>query len=361
MTTRRPTTRATASDGVNFVRTIVEHHNSIFHAVDSVDDLGNDAHVEFIVGEEATGCCVAVQIKAGPSYRTPAGDYVIPADRDHFEYWKSHVLPVIGIVYDPERRLAFWVDITSLLTSDPRRLVEGPFRIQVSQSQRFADATFDDFRQYCLHYRAQYSSDVEMGRALIAFAETHDEQRCMDGIRALFAFHRQRVTAWYYLIACFAGFRGSALLRPMVYVLVHVPGHGDVGWGPGNRIDEGTRAVALQLMKRRFGWAEVVALLESVDDRGFERRTIGQSAHAIIEIVEGRDTLLHQIAFDDSVSDSTRASAFLLWASYRQGLERGRVLREAARYSRRFPETPSRWMFQQLSDTIREHGHFGMY
>lgn len=63
MTTKRKRSQATSRDGVNFVRRLVERQNSTFQEIDLHNDLGNDAYVEFVVEENTTGCCVALQIK----------------------------------------------------------------------------------------------------------------------------------------------------------------------------------------------------------------------------------------------------------------------------------------------------------
>jgi hypothetical protein len=105
----------------------------------------------------------------------------------------------------------------------------------------------------------------------------------------------------------------------------------------------------------------VEALLNSVDERGFERGTIGQSAHAIIDIVADRDAILKEIAFDPRVPGEARISAFFLWAWYRQFESKGDVLRSIQRYLRRFPSTYAASVLHDLARTIREFGHFSMY
>src|SRR4051812_25998901 len=119
MTTKRKRSQATSREGINYVRTLVERHNSTFQEIDTQNDLGNDAYVEFTVEENATGCCVALQIKSGGSYRTATGRYAFSSDKDHFEYWASHTLPVIAVIHDPERERTVWSDITDLLRSAP--------------------------------------------------------------------------------------------------------------------------------------------------------------------------------------------------------------------------------------------------
>jgi hypothetical protein len=88
MTTRKKLSSATARIGVNFARDIVERANCVFQEIDQHNDLGNDAYIEFVCAEEATGSCIAAQVKSGESYVKSDGSFVLKADRAHFEYWK---------------------------------------------------------------------------------------------------------------------------------------------------------------------------------------------------------------------------------------------------------------------------------
>jgi hypothetical protein len=185
---------------VNFVRSLVEKHNCAFQEIDGANDLGNDAYIEFITDENATGCCIAAQIKAGKSYRTAAGDYLLRSDRDHFEYWLAHTLPVVGIVYDPSEDRALWIDITGWLRAHPERVSTGPFQIFLPTTNCFDEAGFETFKQHFLSYRPLYSSEPAFGTALTAFATQEDPGRALEGLRALFSFHRQRFETWFYLI-----------------------------------------------------------------------------------------------------------------------------------------------------------------
>lgn len=129
MTTKRKRSQSTSRDGINFVRRLVERQNSTFQEIDLHNDLGNDAYVEFVVEENATGCCVALQIKSGPSYRSGSDRYAFQSDRDHFEYWASHTLPVLAVIFDPEREMAVWIDITDHLRATPSLITGGPYTI----------------------------------------------------------------------------------------------------------------------------------------------------------------------------------------------------------------------------------------
>ncbi|HEX9943181.1 MAG TPA: DUF4365 domain-containing protein, partial [Thermoanaerobaculia bacterium] len=136
-------------------------------------------YIEFITDENATGCCIAAQIKSGDSFRTASGDYLIPGDREHFEYWSGHTLPVIGIVYDPSKDQAVWVDITGWLRAHPERVARGPYQIRIPATNHFDEESFAAFKQHFLSYRPLYSSEPAFGAALTAFANLHDTDRSL--------------------------------------------------------------------------------------------------------------------------------------------------------------------------------------
>ena len=63
-----PKTNSTAKIGVDFIRSIVNYNNCIFHEINANNDLGIDAMIEIIKDEKPTGKLIATQIKSGKSY-----------------------------------------------------------------------------------------------------------------------------------------------------------------------------------------------------------------------------------------------------------------------------------------------------
>lgn len=313
VTTKRKRSQARSRDGINFVRALVERHNSTFQEIDLHNDLGNDAYVEFVVEENATGCCVALQIKSGPSYRVAPNKYAFQSDRNHFEYWSSHTLPVLGVIFDPDTQAAVWVDITEHLRRCPSVIADGPYSI--SADQNFSDTSFAKFRGHCLRYRDQYSREPNFGRALESISMREDVERCFDGLSALFAYHRQQAATWYYLISCLSNYRGHPILRPLIARLSHIPGHGDIFWTKGNLTDEPVRRSALLFMKERFDRRDALTMLSAVDDAGIDRGTMGQCVHALVDTMADTQEIMESIAVDESQSDRIRHSAILFAVS----------------------------------------------
>lgn len=115
MTLKYPRKRSNdpvAREGVNFVRGAIEGENCIFHEINQQNDFGNDAFVELVEKGNVKGITIAVQIKSGTSF-VRNNICSIPASKKKFTYWSKHSLPVIGIVYDPSIKNAYWVNLSS--------------------------------------------------------------------------------------------------------------------------------------------------------------------------------------------------------------------------------------------------------
>ena len=165
MTTQRKQSAGVSRAGVNFVRQLVEAANCTFQEIEQSNDLGNDAYIEFVSVEQATGCCIAVQIKSGASYVAPDGSFILPADRDHFEYWSSHILPVCGVVFDPRTGDAGWCDVTEYLRNHSEAVEQGPYRIPGTAFSRLSAQSFPDLQRHFVACRRQYSDDAHFGAA----------------------------------------------------------------------------------------------------------------------------------------------------------------------------------------------------
>jgi ribosomal protein S18 acetylase RimI-like enzyme/predicted transcriptional regulator len=100
-------------------------------------DIGVDGAIEFINEKrEPSGDLVLVQAKSGSSYIS-RNSYYLQADRDHFETWARYSIPVVGIVHNPKKTDARWVDISEHLRKHPEQITSGPYRILAPEEQPF--------------------------------------------------------------------------------------------------------------------------------------------------------------------------------------------------------------------------------
>ncbi|HEX5391876.1 MAG TPA: DUF4365 domain-containing protein [Rhodocyclaceae bacterium] len=360
MTTRRKRSQGTSREGINFVSALIDKQNCTFQEIALHNDLGNDAYVEFVVEENATGCCVALQIKSGTSYRSGADRYAFQADRDHFEYWASHTLPVLAVIFDPQKRTAVWADITDHLRSNPSLITEGPYTVYADRE--FSEATFSEFRDHCLKYRDQYSREPNFGRALESFSVREDLERCFDGLGALFAYHRHQPATWYYLISCISNYRGHPVLRPLVARLCHIPGHGDIFWSKQNTIDKEVRRGALLVMRERFDRRDALTLLSVIDDAGVDRGTIGQCVHALVDAMADTAEIMESIAIDVSQDTRIRHSAILFAVSAAQSLSAPNAIEVLNRIRPSANDDHElEAVIEWLAENLSEYGYVSLY
>jgi len=340
--------------GIHHVGKITSACNCVFQTIEQQNDIGNDAYIEFVIDEASTGCCIAAQIKSGSSY-VQGGKFVIPADEKHFEYWRSHILPICGIVYDPESGMARWVDITGHLAQLKTQLVS--FTIHVPEENLFDEDHFEIFRKHFLEYRSRFSDAAHFGNTLADFAQLDDLPRCRNGIRALFSFHRNRIETWYFVIATMSSFRDHPLLTMLAATLCHVPGHMDIFWGPGNIISEPVRKQAELLLKRMLSRDLVLTLVSAIEDEGgIGRGTIGQCVHSIVALTPNRRTSLESIILDGSVPERLRYWVLILLVEYEQYRDVGYCIAITRRVAGSFSEDDQDRL-SGLEEALRKHGY----
>jgi hypothetical protein len=351
VTTKRLQSSGTASVGVHCVAKVTNEANCLFHEVDQKNDIGNDAFIEFIVEQTATGCCIATQIKSGSSY-VRNGRFFFTSDEKHFKYWRNHFLPFCGFVYDPVSDTVRWVDITAHVSSKPTQ-----FTIELPDDNIFDRAHFDSFRDHFLSYRPLFSDAANFGKALKEFSHTEDSARCVNGIRALFSFHRNQIETWYFVVSTINNFRGHPLLRFLVATLAHVPGHMDIFWVPGkNTIPESVCAEAELVLKRMLSRDSILTLLGAIDDGGIERGTIGQCVDAIVHLAPHRRECLESIIFDANVPADLRYWALLLQIIYEQNRDHSYCVAITEKASSYFTDEEYQERVRSILETLKTPG-----
>ncbi|MBW3597629.1 MAG: DUF4365 domain-containing protein [Planctomycetes bacterium] len=355
MSTKRKKTAGTASEGFHYVGGVVASGNCIFQKIDAENDQGHDAFIEFVSNEEATSLFCWVQIKSGSSYRR-SGEYVIPADEDHFRYWGSSPAPVVGIVYDPEIQAGVWINISEFLRDNPHVAENGPYRITIPAVNEFSARTFSTFKEHVLS--SNYSSDGRFGQSLEFFSDVANQQRCVIGMSSLFAYHRNRRATWFYLIHGFPSVEGPALLR-LSHLLSHLPGHPYIFWHDGNIINSEVEKYGKELLARRFGRDEVLRLIGLVDENGYAAGSIGYTISTLVFLVRDARDILEGIAFDSSVSEDHRGQAMFLLVHYAQFRSVEFCISALTRFLAEYPESDDSELFGSMRETLRKEGFLG--
>lgn len=149
MSKTRHSARVTSRAGVRECAGYFEDRDCFFQEIGQQNDFGKDAYVDLPQDDETEGHCVALQIKAGISYRRRAGEYFIPIGQ-HARIWRESTVPVFGVVFDPELVRLGWVDLTGYLRENPH--VESG-SITVPSANVLTEASFTKFCRAVGSYR----------------------------------------------------------------------------------------------------------------------------------------------------------------------------------------------------------------
>ncbi|MHC4661122.1 MAG: DUF4365 domain-containing protein [Planctomycetota bacterium] len=304
----------TAKQGMNYVQAIVESAGSLFQRVDQENDLGIDAFIELTHDGQPQCKMVAVQVKSGQSYYNTQGEECLIPLGSHKEYWSNYPLPVIGIVYVPSRKEAYWTDIKSQL-----KLSESEKSIRFEASQANALNT-NSFSTIFVPKLLGKMPDVSIEHALDLISSRKKDESYL-GLIVLFNRYRDDTRAWDALIKFFKENDLKNIPPALMYFFAHIPWHPDI-WGHGPDISEKTRNHARTLM-HTFGRPEILKMLHLIDkENRICRGATGQSVEVLISSVPQYGLALIDIASDSSIDLFVRECAGLILAMHNHDLAR---------------------------------------
>lgn len=300
-------TNATSKSGVNFVRTVVEAGNCIFHKIEQENDLGIDGLIELIRDEAPLNKQFAVQVKAGESYFIPkTRECLIPID-GHREYWAAYPLPVIGVVFVPSLTAAYWVDIKGYLKRFPK---DNVIRFRCTRVNAFDKTAFQSF---FMPMNLKEIPDIPYEQAKVLF-ESGNFEELRVGLVVLFRKFPNRVEIWDRFIDFFKRTPAERIPASLIYYLAHVPWHGDI-FAFGEQLTEATRDYVRSTHLHNFGPDEVVKLLSLIDEENMiSRGTIGQSVEAIVSSLPTSSQILANVLADKTHPRFIRELAALILA-----------------------------------------------
>ncbi|MET9118317.1 DUF4365 domain-containing protein [Streptomyces longwoodensis] len=130
---RKPSAKV-ASIGVTRTQLAVETELGWLFREQPTEDYGIDAHAEVVDADLVKGRLLAMQIKSGSSWfreRGPGGWWFRP-DVEHIQYWINHSLPVVVVLYHPERERCYWQLVKRETIEESRR---GGWKLLIPEAQ----------------------------------------------------------------------------------------------------------------------------------------------------------------------------------------------------------------------------------
>ena len=104
----------TENIGVNYCGLIASKKKWLYRP-QPVNDIGIDAHMEFVDSSDKPKQLIALQIKSGESYfNETKNDFVVFRDMTErqYNYWVKNSLPCILVLYNPDNELCIWEELS---------------------------------------------------------------------------------------------------------------------------------------------------------------------------------------------------------------------------------------------------------
>ena len=348
--------KTTELQGLIYVQQIVNEAKCIFNKVDGTNDIGIDGYIEFTENDSPSGLCVAIQIKSGNSNLVKDKPYVIAkADKDHFELWFNHILPVITVVYIPQESSAYWMDVTQYLNDNEDLIDSGPYTLKISKQNTFNVRSFTLLHRSLLKYQSVYGNDRYFGKALTNLTDQKPVELRYNAIKSLFSFHRNKPETWYYLITHFCFENDFDIQRALLYGFRHLPTHGDIWWHAGNIINDEITKYGCELITKTFKLREVDKLLNHIDDLGISRGSYGYDVNLILGLIPNRIDWLKKIILDPQTYDDKRLWAAICLINEFQYFDLERAINFAISMIDNFPKSNHIEHLSLIKESLIEH------
>lgn len=337
--------RITGRNGVNTARLFFEDHGCTFQEVGQQHDFGKDAYVDLADHAGLTPLCVALQIKAGGSYRTSQGNYAVPVE-GHAELWRHSTVPVFGIVHDPDDGLLRWVDLTGYLRAHPEQTGGN---VPVSRRHTLEVMTLQGaFTNAVRAYGQRGTTDLVLN--LLA-PDPYQSGAVYD------AWALSRAEPKYLLLLRrFLMDLQPKAVRRAIWLLSHVGSHPNIFWTKDNWINP----QAEQQLLPTFRWSpeELAHMISAVDHSDYGRGTLGECLDVLLYEDPGIVAKLHlAIALLLKCPDHThavRATTLILAHSKDQKQRIDQI-------SRDYPALLQHEWFGEIANSVCNFGDLSLY
>jgi len=338
LTQRNPNYK-TEFSGVRHVQEVVQNMHSVYHQFLRENDQGNDCYIEFVQEGLATNYGVYVQIKSGGSYKDSKG-YKIPCDKAHLEYWDRSLYHTVGIVYDPDIKKAFWVDISTYLKDNNHVLNQKHHSIRVDPTKEFSEKSFADFIAYFSRHRNEYVTYENFGRSLELFSKYREPEVCYEGLKALYTNHRDKEASWVYIVSVFGKINNEGIQRNIIGLISNYTQNPYIFWNAKNikfyPLEEIQKCVP-RIMSEFFRLDEVKQVIPYMQ-QGINKGSFSYLVFLVLGLIKDIDLILKEIAFQNSLQTDQRLFCFWLYLQFAKFKSIEQTLNIAAEYLVIYPD-----------------------
>ncbi len=304
------------------------------------DSLGKDGYLEFT---KNSIFCVAVQIKGNRSL-CDCKKYELKASKMQRHSWKASVVPIFGIVWDPNINRLFWSDITGTLCRQGERA-------------RIYAPTYNDLNSKDgaeVFFKTAIAKCCAGPLALKLASNNLSEQ--VSAIDDILAFGEYE-PRYYILLRRMMFGLSNAALDHAIYVLGKFTFNYDVlvdkYWFGINFCED---------IRQHFRWtvSEVVTLLSRIQDDGVYRATFGQNIYWLI-VGDGKwnyvKTVQDATLLAANIGNKRAAAWGFILTVYWAGASGEIKLTELLKLQ---PKLKSLWSYKVISDQLKKNGKIEM-
>ena len=133
---------STEREGVYYCAKIATKNNWMFRE-QPIDDVGIDAHMEFVESSGKSKQLLALQIKSGVSwFKERKGSNIIfrGINNRQYNYWTMNTLPCIVVLYNPVDEMCIWQKLTNETIERTKAGKGKGYFVKVPLNQVFLDA-----------------------------------------------------------------------------------------------------------------------------------------------------------------------------------------------------------------------------
>ena len=317
----------------------------VFHEVPGHADFGKDGYVDLVeTTGNLTGGCFSVQIKGGRSRRRADG-YRIEASENNRRQWAASTLPVIGIVWDPDRARLHWTDLSARLNSEGMGA-----DLHVPEAQHLQDES--KIRRF-----KKYLSSVAHRQASTLDLVSNDDDLQLAGVAAAYYVGRTDGRALILLRRLLFSM-GEAARRSAVWALACAVPHADIF----HTFEGSPDPEACRVLEPALRWTvdEIVELLALIDDeQGIDRGTFGQHVYHLLVMDPAHANKTADAAIEAVRQARDMAATWglvlaIYWAGEVGDAELRRLL--AAE-----PALSGMWAAQQIEQSLRDFGYISLF
>ena len=201
-----PKTKIYENEGINYIANVVNNMCCIWREI-AKDDIGIDGYIELIENEKSTGLIIAVQSKSGKSFfqNESKDHFIYYPKKDHIYYWDSLNLPTILIIYSPQKKIGYWLDIKQYILKNPIPEDRGYnifFKKKIF-NERSKKQLFSLAKNYMKDNKNHIIDTVEIDEDLkITFfkgLEARDDKNYDEALKILFPLYKKYPNHYYIL------------------------------------------------------------------------------------------------------------------------------------------------------------------